>query len=124
MLKACQALQTHLQNFLGLGFGQAVQAVLLHAEFDFQALGAIVVGIDHTAVGARAGEHLAHQLAVPGFFHQRGLGHGRCGSVADDGDEVVDIGQCDGQTFQHMAAVARLAQLEHGAAGHHFAAVL
>jgi hypothetical protein len=33
LLQAGQALQAHLQDFLGLGVGQAVQAVLAHAEF-------------------------------------------------------------------------------------------
>jgi hypothetical protein len=61
---------------------------------------------------------LLSQLAISSALATGGWG------VADDGDEVVDVGQRDGQAFQHMAALARLAQLEHGAAGHHFAAVL
>jgi hypothetical protein len=42
----------------------------------------------------------------------------------DDLDELVDVGQRHGQAFEHMAAFARLAQLEHRAPGDHLAAVL
>ena len=104
--------------------GQAVQAVLSQTEFLFQRFGAVVVGVDHATVCAGAGEHFAHQLAVPRFFHQCCLGHRGGWGVADDGDEIVDVGQCHGQAFQHMTAVARLAQLKHGAACDHFPAML
>ena len=123
LLQAGQALQAHLQDFLRLGFGQAVQAVAAHAEFFFQRFGAVVVGVDHAAVGAAAREHLANQLAVPGLLHQLGSGDGRRGRVADDGDEFIDIGQRHGQAFEHMAALAGFAQIEHRAARDHFAAV-
>ncbi len=125
LLQAGQALQAHLQNLLGLRVGQAVQAILARMPNScFQRLGAVVVGIDHAAIFAGAGQHLAHQLAVPAAGHQLGLGHRGRGGVADDGDEVVNIGQRHRQAFQHVAAVARLAQLKHGAAGDHFAAML
>ena len=81
-----------MQNFLRLCLGQTVQAVLTQTEFFFQRLGAVVVGIDCRAIFAGAGQHLAHQLAVPGAVHQLGLGHRWRGGVADDGDEVVNIG--------------------------------
>ena len=124
MFQAGQALQAHLQNLLSLHFGQAVQAIAAHAEFFFQAIGAVVVHIHHAAVGAGAGEHLAHQLAVPGAGHQLHLGYRRGRRVADDGNEVVDIRQRHRQAFQHMAAFAGLAQVKDGAAGDNFAAVL
>ena len=57
-------------------------------------------------------------------MHQLGLGHWRRGRIADDGDEVVNIGQRNCQAFQYVAALARLAQIEHGAPSHHLAAVL
>ena len=119
-----QALQTHLQNFLGLRVGQAVQAVTTHAEHFFQTIRTVVVGVNRSAVGTGAGQHLAHQLAVPRLVHQLHLGHRWRRGVANDGDEVVDVGQGNRQAFQHMAALARLAQVEHRAARHHFAAVL
>ena len=74
-----QALQTHLQNFLRLRVRQAVQAIAAHAVLFFQAIGAVVVGIDDAAIRTGTCQHLAHQLAVPGARHQLGLGHGRCG---------------------------------------------
>ena len=82
LLQAREALQAHLQDFLGLRFRQAVQAVLPMPNSFFQAFGAVVVGVDHAAIGARAGQHLAHQFAVPRAGHQLSLGHwgwGRCG---------------------------------------------
>ena len=124
LLQPGQALQAHLQDFLRLRVRQAVQAVVAHAVLFFQPVRAVVVGIDHAAVSAGAGEHLANQLAVPGARHQFGLGHRRCGRVADDSDEFVDVGQCHGQAFEHVAAFARLAQREYRAARHHFPAVL
>ena len=79
LLQAGQALQAHLQNFLGLRVRQAVQAVLPHAKFFFQPLRTIVVSVDHAAIGTGAREHFAHQLAVPGACHQLRLGNGRRG---------------------------------------------
>jgi hypothetical protein len=43
-------------------------------------------------------------------------------AAADHADDLVDIGDGDGQTDQHMAAVARLAEFELGAAGDDFLA--
>ena len=124
LLQPGQALQAHLQNLLRLRVGQAVQAISAHAVVALQPVRAVVVGINGAAVGAAAGQHLAHQLAVPGALHQLGFGHRRRRRVADDGDEVINIGQRNRQAFEHMAALACLAQIEHGAPGHHFAAVL
>ncbi len=124
LFQAGQALQAHLQDFLGLRFGEAVQAVLAHAVFAFQSLGAIVIGVHDAAVRAGASEHLAHQLAVPRPVHQLGLGDRRRGRFADDADELVDVGQRHGQAFQHVAALAGLAQFEHRAPRDHLAAVL
>ena len=44
--------------------------------------------------------------------------------MPDDGNELINVGQRHGQTFQYMAALAGFAQGEDGATGHHFAAVL
>ena len=89
----------------------------------FQAVGAVVVGVDDAAIGLGAGKHGAHQLAVPRLAHQLGFGHGWGGRIADDGDEFIDIRQSDRQTFEHMAALAGLAQIEDGAPCHHLATV-
>ena len=124
LLQAGQALQAHLQNLLRLGVRQAVQTIVLHAQFCFQAFRAVIVSIDHAAIRVGAGQHLAHQLAVPTPVHQLGFGHRGRGGIANDGDEVVNIGQRHRQAFQHMATLAGFAQLKHGAAGDHFAAML
>ena len=67
--KGLVVLTAHFDSFIvgmvGLGFAQAVQTILPHAEFFFQAIGAVVVRVDHATVGTAAGEHFAHQLAVP-----------------------------------------------------------
>jgi hypothetical protein len=124
LLEAGQALQAHLQDFLRLRFRQAIEAVAAHAVFALEAFGTVVVGVDHAAIGARAREHLAHQLAVPAAGHQLGLGDRRRRRLADDADELVDVGQRHRQAFEHVAAFAGLAQREDGAARDHFAAVL
>ena len=69
-------------------------------------------------------EHLAHQRRIPALAHQRRLGHRRRRRALDGLDELVDVGQRDRQAFEHVAAFARLAQLEHGAPRDHLAAVL
>eukprot|EP01034_Spumella_vulgaris_P040000 gene40000-49451_t len=51
-----------------------------------------------------AAEHFAHQRRIPALAHQGGLGHGRRRRSLDRLDELVDIGQRDGQAFQHVAA--------------------
>ena len=124
LFQARQALQTHLQNFLRLRVAQCIQAIAAHAELSLKSVRAVVVGVDHATVGAGTGEHLAHQLAVPAARHQFGFGHGRCGRIANDRDELVDVGQSHGQTFEHMAAFTGFAQSEHRAACHDFTPVL
>ena len=41
----------------------------------------------------------------------------------DQFDNLIDVRQRDGQTFEDVAAIARLAQLEHSAARNDFAAM-
>jgi hypothetical protein len=55
------------------------------------------------------------EQALPG--DRRGLGR------LDQLDDLVDVGQRHRQAFEDVAAFARLAQIEHGAPRHHFAAV-
>ena len=123
LLQTGQALQAHLQNFLSLGFRQAVQAVASHAQGFLKSIGSVIVGVDHRAIGPGAGKHFPHQAAVPWAQHQLGFRYRRGRRIADDGNEVVNVGQGDGQAFQYMAAFASLAQREYGAACHHFAAM-
>mmetsp|Transcript_70446 Transcript_70446/g.165983 ORF Transcript_70446/g.165983 Transcript_70446/m.165983 type:complete len:904 (-) Transcript_70446:3267-5978(-) len=119
LLQPGQALQAHLQDFSSLRLGQPIEAIRLHAELGLQPFRA--VGLT-AAFGA--GQHLAHQRGIPALGHQGGLGDWRRGRGLDRLDELVDIGQCHRQAFEHVAALAGLAQLENGAAGHHLAAVL
>ena len=123
LLQACQALQTHLQDFLCLGFRQSVQAIVTHAVRFLQTIRAVVIGIDNAAIGSGTGEHLAHQTAVPRTQHQFSLCYRRCGCVANDGNKFINVGQRYGQTFQHMTTFARFAKCEHGTPRHHFTAM-
>ena len=123
LLKAGQALQAHLQDFLCLLVRQLVHAVLLHAVVLRQVLGA--ERLDATGgAGFGTAQHFAHQGRIPGALHQFRLRDRRRWRSLDDRDEVVNVRQCDRQAFQHVAALARLAQVVHGAARNHFAAVL
>ena len=124
LLQAGQALQPHLEDFLRLGIRESVQPVAAHAEGFRQAVGPVVVGVDHATVGACPRKHRAYQRAVPGPVHQLGLGDRRRGRVADDRNEVVDVCQCHGKPLENMAAFAGLAQREHGAPRHDLAPVL
>ncbi|MNK90865.1 hypothetical protein D3C87_1109340 [compost metagenome] len=123
LLQPGQALQAHVQDFLGLRVAQAVHAVALEAELDAQ-----VVGTEgraaprRVAIGAR--EHFAHQRRIPRLRHQFLAGHRRRRRRLDDRDEIIDVGQRHRQAFQHVAALAGLAQLEYRAARDHFPAML
>ena len=76
-----QALQAHLQNFLGLGFRQAVQAVL-PCRILFQAFGAVVVGVDHAAAIARVRVSISRtSLAVPERVISSALATGGVGAL-------------------------------------------
>ncbi len=65
--------------------------------------------------GAGARQHLGHGARLPGPRHQRDLRLGGRRRCLDGGDDLVDVGQRDRQSFEDMAALARLAQLEYRA---------
>ena len=113
-----------MQNFLRLGLRQSVQAISAHAVSLLQPIRTVVVGVDRATISAHTGEHFAHQFAVPRLGHQLYTGHWWRGGAANNGNKFVDIGQSHSQAFQHVAALACLAQVEYGAASDHFAAVL
>ena len=71
--------------------------------------------LDAEALGLRAGE------VVGGDLHARFLA---IGGTADDLDHLVEVGQGDEVSLQHLGAALSLAQLEAGAAQHDLAAVL
>ena len=76
---------------------------------------------------ARIGDQLDqrdHVLRRPVAGHQLLARRGRVGRFADHGDDLVDIGDGDGQSDQNMGAVAGLAQQELDAAADHLLAEL
>ncbi len=125
LLEAGQALQAHLQDFLRLVVGQAVEAVGLHAEL---ARAGRPGGTSHGRRPCRLRRARSiSRTSLPNpttWLISSCLGDRRRRRGLDDRDELVDVGQRHRQAFQHVAALARLAQLEHGAAGDHLAAVL
>jgi hypothetical protein len=68
-------------------------------------------------------EHFLHELRAPRAPHEPALGDGRSGCGLDDRDHFVDVGERDGEAFEHMGAIARLAQVVHRAPRDHLAAV-
>ena len=115
LLQPGQAVQAHFQDLGGLDLGQLVAALdQAHALGQvFRARGFGTGGTQHRTDQARLPHARQHALAC--FVRvRRGL---------DQFDHLVDVGQRDGQAFQHVGTGARLAQLEHGAAGDHFATV-
>ena len=115
LLETGQALQAQFENGLRLGVRQAI-ALVGEAEFRRQAVRA-------RRVGSGADQHFLDHRAAPGALHQAALGIGRRRRRLDQGDDFIDVGQRDRQAFQDVAALARLAQFEHGAPRHHFAAM-
>ncbi|MNM28938.1 hypothetical protein D3C81_394640 [compost metagenome] len=115
LLQPGQAVQAHFQDLGRLDLGQLV------AAFDqAHTLGQVIGtrgfgtgGAEHRTNQTRLPQARKHALACLGGV-RRGL---------DQFDHLVDVGQRNGQAFQHVGTGARLAQLEHGAAGDHFATV-
>ena len=95
----------------------------MQTKFALQAIRAVIICIDHRAIGLGSREHLLDDLRIPGLAHQLGFGHGRRGRIADDGNEFINIGQRYSQAFEQMPAIACFAQLEYRAPRHHFAAM-
>ena len=97
-LQPRQALQTQLQNGLGLDLRKPVAAVLHPAP-------RLVQQRDH-------GGQVRHR---PGLLHEPRPGGGRVARRADDLDHLVDVGHGHGEAGQHVGPVPGLAQLEDGA---------
>ena len=115
LFEAGQALQAELEDGLRLRVGEPV-ALSGKTELGGQSF-------RPRGVGRRALQHLLDHRAAPGPFHQAALGIGRRRRRLDQGDDLIDVGQRDSQTFENVAALARLAQLEDGAPRHHLAPV-
>ena len=124
LLEAGQPLQAHLQDFAGLVFATAGTGRRAACRSSAAGLRAGTRrGRPASRLSAR-GQHLAHHRRVPALAHQRGLRDRRRRRGLDGLDELVDVGQRDRQAFEHVAALARLAQLEDRAPRHDLAAVL
>ncbi len=113
LLEPGEALQAHLQDLLRLVVRQPVQAVGLHAVVGRQPVGSErVAAAGRVGLGAR--EHLAHERRVPRTPHQLLLRDRRRRRGLDQRDELVDVRERDREAFEHVAAFARLLELEHG----------
>ena len=108
-------MQPEVEDGLCLHLGQTI-AVRGQAGF----LGK-TVGTDGD--GARPGQHLRHHARFPAPGHQARLCVGRSGGCADQRDHLVDIRESDRESFQDVAALPGLAQLEHRAPGDDLAPV-
>ncbi len=109
-----QALQAHVQDGLHLAIAQVIGAI-------DQATAGLGRALRVHAQGA--GQHLAHETGREALGGQLGAGFFRGLRAADQRDHALDIGQCDGQAFQDVQPVARLAQRKQRAPADHLAAV-
>ena len=101
LLQSGQALQLHFQDALRLHIGEPV-AVGLQSIVASQAFRA-------RSGDVGACQHVLHQLRTPHARHQFALGFSRSGRGLDQRDDLVDIGKRYRQSFQDVAAFARLA---------------
>ncbi len=115
VLKAGQLVQTQVKDGLCLLLGQVVVTVA-NAELGLQPLGA-------SRIVTRFFQHGSHVAELPALGNQARFRIARGGTVTDQFDNRIDVGQRNRQTFQDVRPIPRLAQFEHGPAGHHFAAV-
>ncbi len=115
VLEASQLVQTQVKDGLGLLLGQVVVTVA-NAELGLQPLGAgrVVAGFL---------QHGSHVAELPALGNQARFRIRRGRAVANKLDHRIDVGQRYRQTFQDVRPIPRLAQFEHGPAGHHFTAV-
>jgi len=106
-------LQAQFENGLSLRVGEQI-ALRRQTELGRQPLRA-------RSLGAGAHEHFFDQRGTPSAPHDRALGVGRGRRRLDQGDDLIHVGQRDGQTFENMAALAGLAQFKDGAPGNDLA---
>ena len=117
LFQAGEALQPKLENGLRLLLGEPI-ALGLEAELRAQPLRPVLL-----MPTRNTREHLLHKIGIPASCEQLALRIRRRGRFLDQFDHVVHVGKSDRQAFQDVAALARLLQLEHGAARHHLAPV-
>ena len=115
LLEAGQAAQLQVDDRLRLLVRQVV-AVVLQPVAVGQALGPVLRRAARASISA-------DQVRRPRTRHQRALGLGGVGRLLDQLDHLVDVRERHRQAFEHVAALARLAQLVHRAARDHLAPV-
>ena len=102
-------------NFLAAERGQALQAQIEDgARLRFRQA-AIAVGVERVARIGDQRDQRRHVLRRPGARHQRLARGGGVRRGADEADDLVDIGDGDGEADLQMRAVARLGEAELGA---------
>ena len=120
LLEAGQALQPQLEDRLRLRVGQPVAARRARLPAEFAAAGPsgrAASAAARCSISSTSGERQT-------LRHQRDLRLGRRRRCLDQRDDLVDVRQRDGEAFQDVAALARLAQLEARAARDDLAPVL
>ena len=110
-----QAMQAHVENRLGL-FGRQVVLTIAQAEF-------LTEPVRAAGFGTRTFDHFDHRARRPGSRQQALLGFGRGRRLLDQLDHRINVGQRNRLTFEDVTALTGLAQLIHGTAGNHLAAV-
>ena len=115
LLETGQAVQPQVEDGLGLGLGKPVGAVV-QAELVRQA-----VGTRRRVAGAR--QHRGHRARAPGPRLQRRPRFRRRRRGLDQRDHLVDVRERDGEAFQQVRALARLAQVVDRPARHDLAPV-
>ena len=115
MLQAGEAMEPHIQDFLGLDGRQVIKVVVADTVIiadTIRPAGVMVTG---------PFQHFQHIAGLPALGKQLLFCHLTAGGGFDQLDHRVNVGQRHRQTFQHMATLPGLAQIIHGAAGNHFA---
>ncbi|OIQ73276.1 hypothetical protein GALL_450880 [mine drainage metagenome] len=106
-----------MQDFLRLRFAQVVAVRL-------EAVARIEIGrLEVFDLAFHPRQHRPRLAWIPRLRQQPLLGDGRCRRGLDEFDHAIDVGQRHRKAFEHVPALARLAQIEHGTAGDDLAPV-
>ena len=116
LLQRGQALQTQVENCLGLLLREVIEPVP-EPELIAEAIGP-------AGVTASTRQQLLDTFGHPAAAHERGASFSRRRGVSDQLDDHLDVSQRHGLALDDMAALTRPAQQVDGAAGNDFLAVL
>ena len=113
LFESRQPVQPHVEDGLRLHLAQPITAAIaLQTDRRSQILRA-----GGHVVGAR--EHFGHSARGPRTLDECHLRLGRRRRALDESDNLVDVGECHRKAFEHVGPIARLGQIEHGAASDH-----